>query len=99
MPGINKVGQWVIPTHTIANAPPLDVLLVVGGVGSRAILNGLLGPSVKFIADVYPSLQYLLVVCTGNALAAASVGPFIHCLNQRNSNNVIGRIQRKIVDW
>ncbi|KAG8929949.1 hypothetical protein FRC02_004835 [Tulasnella sp. 418] len=69
---IYKNGQLVIPTHTIDTAPPLDVLIVVGGAGSRAILAGLLQPSVAFIRDRYPTLKYLLSICTGNALTATS---------------------------
>ncbi|POS69084.1 DJ-1/PfpI family protein [Diaporthe helianthi] len=57
----------ILPTHTFANAPELDVLFVPGGAGTRA-------PDVKsitdFIADRYPSLEYLITVCTGAGLAA-----------------------------
>ncbi|KAI7775403.1 hypothetical protein LA080_006826 [Diaporthe eres] len=59
----------ILPTHTFASAPELDVLLVPGGAGVRA-------PDVKnitdFIADRYPSLEYLITVCTGAGLAAKS---------------------------
>ena len=59
----------ILPTHTFATAPELDVLLVPGGAGVRA-------PDVKnitdFIADRYPSLEYLITVCTGAGLAAKS---------------------------
>lgn len=59
----------ILPTHTFANAPELDVLLVPGGAGVRA-------PDVRnitdFIADRYPSLEYLITVCTGAGLAAKS---------------------------
>lgn len=59
----------ILPTHTFANAPELDVLFVPGGAGVRA-------PDVKnitdFIADRYPSLEYLITVCTGAGLAAKS---------------------------
>lgn len=59
----------ILPTHTFANVPELDVLLVPGGAGVRA-------PDVKnitdFIADQYPSLEYLITVCTGAGLAAKS---------------------------
>lgn len=59
----------ILPTHTFANTPELDVLFVPGGAGVRA-------PDVKnitdFIADRYPSLEYLITVCTGAGLAAKS---------------------------
>ena len=67
------VGEYLTPTDTIATVPSLDVLIVPGGPGTRAILAGQLGPSVAFIKQVYPSLKYFLPICTGNAVAAASV--------------------------
>ncbi|KAJ5155560.1 hypothetical protein N7492_008363 [Penicillium capsulatum] len=65
----SAVGQLVVPTHTFATAPPLDVLLVPGGLGTRGS-----GPEVQktiaFIRDTYPHLKYLITVCTGSGLAA-----------------------------
>lgn len=62
----SKFAQSIVPTHTLENAPPLDVLLVPGGLGTRnpdpAIVN--------FIRDRYPSLKYLISVCTGAGLLA-----------------------------
>lgn len=59
--------QSVIPTHTLDNAPDLDVLIVPGGLGTRAPdLNA----TIDFIATAYPKLQYLITVCTGAGLAA-----------------------------
>lgn len=59
----------ILPTHTFATAPPLDVLFVPGGAGGGpenvAALAG-------FIAERYPALEYLLTVCTGAGLAAMS---------------------------
>lgn len=70
---LNTSLHAVTPTHTLATAPPLDVLIVPGGLGSRTILTGQLGPTVAFINATYPSVKYLLSICTGNALTAASV--------------------------
>lgn len=65
----HATGQFIVPTHTFADAPPLDVLLVPGGLGSRGS-----GPEVtaaiSLIGDVYPRLQHLITVCTGSGLAA-----------------------------
>lgn len=69
----DKIGVYVTPTHTLATAPPLDVLIVPGGPGSFDLLTGGLAPEVAFINATYPSLKYLLSICTGNALSAASV--------------------------
>lgn len=60
----------IVPTHTFATAPEdLEVLIVPGGPGVRA-------PNVtaitNFIADRYPSLKYLITICTGAGLAAKS---------------------------
>jgi transcriptional regulator GlxA family with amidase domain len=60
-------GQTVLPTHTFQTAPPLDVLLVPGGQGTRA--EGITS-AVDYIQRVFPSLQYLITVCTGSGLAA-----------------------------
>ncbi|RDL30786.1 Class I glutamine amidotransferase-like protein [Venustampulla echinocandica] len=62
-------GEAVLPTHTFATAPPLDVLVIPGGNGLRApapILNS----AIDFVRDRYPTLQYLLTVCNGAGLAA-----------------------------
>ena len=55
----------VLPTTTLANAPDLDVLIVPGGVGSRAPdLNS----TIRFIEERYPKVKYLISVCTGALL-------------------------------
>lgn len=61
--------QSILPTHTFATAPPLDVVLVPGGRGSRGS-NPPVSEAITFIANTYPSLQYLITVCTGAGLAA-----------------------------
>lgn len=62
-------GQSIVPTHTFHNAPPLDVLIVPGGQGTRAPD---LATARTFIKDTFPTLQYLLTVCTGSALVAST---------------------------
>ncbi|KAG6808957.1 hypothetical protein H0H92_002244 [Tricholoma furcatifolium] len=62
------VSQSVVPTHTFANAPPLDVLLIPGGRGARDA--SIVQDAVEFTAHVYPSLKYLITVCTGSVIAA-----------------------------
>lgn len=63
------VGQQVVPTHTFVTAPPLDVLLVPGGRGTRGS-SPLIEETVAFIQNTYPRLKYLITVCTGSGLAA-----------------------------
>ncbi len=64
----STVGQNILPSHTF-DAPPdsLDVLIVPGGLGTRAPdLNN----TIDFIRSTYPKLQYILSVCTGAELLA-----------------------------
>ncbi|KAI9041338.1 DJ-1/PfpI family protein [Aspergillus affinis] len=67
----NALGQNIVPTHTFETAPPLDVLLVPGGLGTRGSSAPVQG-AIEFIKSVYPSLKYLITVCTGSGLAARS---------------------------
>jgi putative intracellular protease/amidase len=59
--------QTLTPTHTVDNAPPLDVLLVPGGLGSS---DKDTDPLVEFIRERFSSLMYLITICTGADLAA-----------------------------
>jgi transcriptional regulator GlxA family with amidase domain len=64
----STVGQSVVVTHTL-DAPPsgLEVLVVPGGLGTR---SPDLQPEINFIRDAFPSLRYVIGVCTGNVLLA-----------------------------
>jgi transcriptional regulator GlxA family with amidase domain len=63
-------GSNVVITHTFDAPPPdLEVLIVPGGIGTR---GPDLEPEVQFIRDTFPSLRYLISVCTGNGLVARS---------------------------
>lgn len=62
-------GQSIVPTHTFATAPPLDVLLVPGGLGTCGSAPPVQA-AIAFIRDTYPQLKYLITVCTGAGLAA-----------------------------
>ncbi|KAJ3094584.1 hypothetical protein HDU97_007887 [Phlyctochytrium planicorne] len=70
----NSVGESIVPTHTFDNAPPLDVLIVPGGVGTRPIFfNDTNETLLQFIQSrAVPStkLSFLLSVCTGASLLA-----------------------------
>lgn len=65
----NGIGQSILPTHTFADPPELDVLLVPGGQGARGSPLEIL-ETIAFIRDYYPKLKYLITVCTGAGLAA-----------------------------
>ncbi|CAG7935774.1 unnamed protein product [Penicillium nalgiovense] len=65
----NAIGQSVVPTHTFATAPSLDLLVVPGGLGTRGS-NPAIEDAISYIRNVYPQLGYLITVCTGSGLAA-----------------------------
>ena len=76
---LNSAIRWV-PTHTFATAPPLDVLLVPGGIGSVDLSGGTpaisskVAPHVDFIRQAYSGLsgrqplKFLFSVCNGAML-------------------------------
>ncbi|KAJ6024316.1 hypothetical protein N7540_005113 [Penicillium herquei] len=63
------ISQSILPTSTYKTSPPLDLLLVPGGQGARGSDAAVL-EVIEFIKTVYPSLKYLITVCTGSGLAA-----------------------------
>ncbi|KAK7049310.1 hypothetical protein VNI00_005911 [Paramarasmius palmivorus] len=67
-PQNSNFSESIVPTHTFENPPPkLDILFVPGGGGTRAPD---LDRHIAYIRDTYPSLQYILSVCTGSWLLA-----------------------------
>jgi transcriptional regulator GlxA family with amidase domain len=60
------VGQSVLPTHTFADAPDLDVLIIPGGWGGFETAQELQ----QWVRDTAPKLGTLITVCNGAALAA-----------------------------
>ncbi|KAF3917071.1 hypothetical protein ABW20_dc0101256 [Dactylellina cionopaga] len=73
IPGTTAEGSQVAAVinvdYTLANPPPLDVVLVPGGLGTRQP-EAELAPYIDFVKKVYPSLQYLISVCTGASILA-----------------------------
>jgi transcriptional regulator GlxA family with amidase domain len=67
----SSVSEWVMPTHTFENAPPLDVLIIPGGLGSLPPAP-LLNSTIAFVKERYPNLQYLITVCVGAGIAASA---------------------------
>ncbi|KAJ6783653.1 hypothetical protein PWT90_07579 [Aphanocladium album] len=63
----SNFGQSIQPTHTFETAPPIDVLIIPGGQGTRypGVTN-----VIEYIQEIFPSLQYLIAICTGSGLAA-----------------------------
>ncbi|KAH8689050.1 ThiJ/PfpI family protein [Talaromyces proteolyticus] len=67
----SNCGQSILPTHTFDSPPDnLEVLLVPGGAGTRS--PQAYEPVVEFIKKTFPSLRYLLTICTGSGLVARS---------------------------
>ena len=58
--------QKITPEYTLKNAPDLDVLLIPGGLGSDEVPDVV----IQWLQNIFPSLQYLITVCTGADLAA-----------------------------
>ncbi|RYP03013.1 hypothetical protein DL764_005434 [Monosporascus ibericus] len=78
----------VIATHTFADAPALDVLLVPGGLGNRALEDASDTSVEDFVARRFPQVDYLLSVCTGAAfLAKAGVLNGRRATTNKNSWN------------
>jgi len=63
-------GMRVLPDHTFANAPALDVLLVPGGIGTRA--EGENPAMLEYLKRAAAGAQWVTSVCTGSALLAAA---------------------------
>ena len=59
-------GLRVLPDHSFADAPALDVVLVPGGQGSR---NEMENPAMlEFLQRVAPTCSWVTSVCTGSAI-------------------------------
>jgi transcriptional regulator GlxA family with amidase domain len=56
----------VVPKYSFANVPPIDVLLIPGGQGTRPLLND--EPALAWIRARAASAELVLSVCTGALL-------------------------------
>ena len=63
-------GMRVLPDHTFADAPPLDVMLVPGGIGTRREEDN--PAMLDYLRRVAAGAQWVTSVCTGSALLAAA---------------------------
>jgi transcriptional regulator GlxA family with amidase domain len=64
-------GLKVIPTYSLADAPPIDILVVPGGFGTRALLED--DATLAWIRQTAHRASQVTSVCTG-ALLLAQVG-------------------------
>jgi len=65
--GVN-FSQSIVPNYTFDTAPPLDVLIVPGGIGNRIASN--VEAAINYIRKIYPTLRCLITVCTGPRMVA-----------------------------
>lgn len=57
----------ILPSHTFADDPDLDVLIVPGGPGVR---SPNLNSTMDYISRTYPKVKFLITICTGSGLVA-----------------------------
>lgn len=63
-------GMRVLPDTSFTDCPPLDILVVPGGQGTRALAGD--AETLAFIADRAGTARWLTSVCTGSALLGAT---------------------------
>ncbi|OOG23628.1 AraC family transcriptional regulator [Thioalkalivibrio denitrificans] len=63
-------GMRVLPTHTLADAPAQDILVVPGGWGVRALLDD--APLMEWLREQAGQVKTLASVCTGSLLLASA---------------------------
>ncbi|KAJ7582155.1 class I glutamine amidotransferase-like protein [Mycena floridula] len=86
-------GQSVVPTHTFANAPDLDVLIIPGGLGTR-------DPKIQSAVDFVKTAntKYIFTVCTGSWIAARA-GILEGKRATSNKRSWAGTIELPGVNW
>jgi transcriptional regulator GlxA family with amidase domain len=65
-PVLTAGGMQVTPGYSIENCPPLDILLVPGGMGTRREMNN--GPLLEWLKERSGQVEVLASVCTGSLL-------------------------------
>jgi transcriptional regulator GlxA family with amidase domain len=69
-PVICAKGLSVNPAHTFEDAPPLDVILVPGGQGTRSEVHN--EALLAWIGKIAPACKWVTSVCTGSLLLQAA---------------------------
>ena len=64
-----RAGMTIVPTHSFADTPPVDVLIVPGGVVDAVMTCQ---QTLEWIAGAHPQTHLTASVCTGAFLLAAS---------------------------
>src|SRR5262245_24207981 len=63
-------GMKILPTTTLADCPPLDLICVPGGAGMNALLNDL--EVLEFIKQHAANARYITSVCSGALVLGAA---------------------------
>ncbi|KAF3903209.1 hypothetical protein ABW20_dc0102309 [Dactylellina cionopaga] len=66
----NMIAPQFVATHSFADAPKLDILIVPGGVGFRSLIENNDTSVETFVQSRFPDVEYILSVCTGAAFLA-----------------------------
>lgn len=66
----SDTGLTILPTTTLAEAPPLDLLLVPGGSGINALLTD--EEVLSFLEERVSSTRYISGICTGSLVLGAA---------------------------
>jgi transcriptional regulator GlxA family with amidase domain len=61
-------GLKVVPAYALANTPPIDLLLIPGGFGTRPLLDN--APMIEWIRATAGRARHVTSVCTGALLLA-----------------------------
>lgn len=63
------MAESIVPTHTFENAPAVQLLIIPGGIGTRAPIS-YLQTTIDFVKKAAPTSDYVLSVCTGSGISA-----------------------------
>jgi len=66
----NMIDFQILATHDFTTAPPLDIILVPGGLGANTLIEKDERVLERFVAARFPAASHVLSVCTGAALLA-----------------------------
>src|SRR5690349_10131282 len=66
----HMIDAQIVATHTFATAPPLDILIVSGGIGDLTLQENKDSAIEDFVASRFPTTQYVLSVCSGAGFLA-----------------------------
>lgn len=69
-PAVGRGGFTVLPTYSLDDAPPPDLLVVPGGVGTRRLLKD--DRALEWVKERAAEVELLLSVCTGALVLGAA---------------------------